>query len=627
MLFPGLKATAVCTALACAGTPVLAPAQVPAQAGGPAYTSGSSHDKRHITYTVERDGRYVKDVELVRLVENEAGVRIEGQQVVPYSASLQSVEIVHARVITAEGQVIDVPASAILDQQPYLSQGAPAFSDVVAKAIVFPQVRPGARTDVHYRIAQKQPLLPGQFSAFEFASVHDVRRDVAYTVIAPAGMPMQVQGLDVPVERSTLPDGRVRWRAQTTNAVAIPPEGGSIAIRDYSQRFIASSLPSGQALARAYRELAGDRGRPTARVQALADSLTQGITEPRAQAQALYDWVRTHIRYVAIFLERGGWQPHGVDEILAAGYGDCKDKATLLGALLQAKGIASTPVLIDSGPGYWMPELPVTQLFNHMITYVPSLDLYLDATERWAPFGVLPREDAAKRVLHIATGTWATTPATPSAAQVLMRTDTAADGQVRGRVELRGQGAQTVYMGRSFSGMDALPDATLMPPLLAALQVKGAGHLVRGTPGRPRDPAELALEFSGMGAMDLPGPGALRLSAAPFSLVAGPLGTYQVPRRFPFPCPSFDLREEFDLTLPDTVKVLRPIAGLEQQAESDGARLRYTARTDSRGGRTTVIRTLTAEALKTVCTPEDQARWQPLVEAAQRNLRAQMLYD
>ncbi len=593
----------------------------------PVYSSGTSHDKRHITYTVQRDGSYVRDVELVRLVDNDAGVRAEGQQTVSYSASLQSVEIVQARTITASGETIDVPASAILDQQPYLSQGAPAFSDVVAKAIVFPQVSVGARTVVHYRITQKKPVLQGYFSAEEFASPHDVRRDVTYTVIAPADMPMQVVGIDLPVVKLTLPDGRIQWRAETSNAVAVPPELGSVAIRDYSQRFIASSLPSGEALAEAYRSLAGERSRPTANVKTLAQSLTRDVADPGEKAKVLYDWVRTHIRYVAIFLGRGGWQPHAVDGILAAGYGDCKDKATLLGALLEAAGIASTPVLVNAGHSYWMPELPTMQAFNHMITYVPALNLYLDATERWAPFGVLPPEDGNKRVLHVADGRWATTPASEVVATMLHRVTTGADGRVTGRLELKGKGTQEVAMGRAFSGWDAIPDATLMPPLLNAMQVRGEGRLIRAKAGETRDPASLALEYGGAGPLELPGPGAMRLPVSPFVLAAGPIALYQTPRRFPFPCPSFTMREEFDLVLPDTIKVTRNFAPLVQAAESDGARLRYAATVAQEGGRTVVTRELVAERLKTICRPEDQQRWQPLIEAAQRNFRSQMLYE
>lgn len=591
------------------------------------YTSGVSHDKRHVTYTVARDGTFVKDVELIRLIENDAGVRAEGQQIVPYIASLQSVEIVEAKVITAKGETIDVPPSAIMDQQPFASLGVPGFSDVRGKAIIFPQVSPGARTVVHARITQNTPILPGHFSAIEFSSPHEIRRDVTYTMIAPADVPMQVLGIDLAIKKTTLADGRIQWRAQTSNAVAIPPEAGSVAGRDYSQRFVASTLQSGEAMALAYRELIGDRGRPTPTAEELARALTQGIADPREQAKALYDWVRTNIRYVAIFLGRGGWQPHTVDSILAAGYGDCKDKATLLGALLEAVGIASTPVLVNAGNSYWMPKLPTLQSFNHVMIYVPALGLYLDATERWAPFGILPSEVADKEVLHLADGKWAATPASKTSAMFRHRMITAADGRVTGQVELTGKGVQEIAIGRALSALEPIPDSVLMPPLLNQLQVRGEGHFQRMASDSNGTPTSLAYDYFGVGPLDPSTPGATRLPESPFALLPSMVAAYQTPRKFPFPCPSFILREEFELDLPSTLKILRPLPAVEQHAQSTGARLSYTARTVQNGDRTVATRELLADYQKTICTPEDQAPWRPLIDAVQKNLQAQILYE
>ena len=80
--------------------------------------------------------------------------------------------------------------------------------------------------------------------------------------------------------------------------------------------------------------------------------------------------------------------------------GDCKDHTTLLQALLAVKGIASTPVLINSGDAYTLPEVPAVDIFNHVINYVPSLDLYADSTARYTSFGLLPFDDSGKPVIH-----------------------------------------------------------------------------------------------------------------------------------------------------------------------------------------------------------------------------------
>ena len=85
--------------------------------------------------------------------------------------------------------------------------------------------------------------------------------------------------------------------------------------------------------------------------------------------------------------------------MLANRYGDCKDHAALLEALLAAAGIDSTGALINSDNAYRLPRVPTLGVFNHVITYVPSLDLYLDSTAESIAAGYLPSSDLGKPVL------------------------------------------------------------------------------------------------------------------------------------------------------------------------------------------------------------------------------------
>ena len=134
----------------------------------------------------------------------------------------------------------------------------------------------------------------------------------------------------------------------------------------------------------------------TPKVSALADQLTQGVTDRRAQAQKLYEWVSAHIRYVGIELGTGSFVPHDVDSIVANGYGDCKDHDVLLQALLKAKGIESQSILINSGNNYTMPDTASFATLDHVITYIPEFRLYLDSTAVVAPFGILPMAEYGK---------------------------------------------------------------------------------------------------------------------------------------------------------------------------------------------------------------------------------------
>ena len=71
----------------------------------------------------------------------------------------------------------------------------------------------------------------------------------------------------------------------------------------------------------------------------LAQSLTAGLTDERSKVNALYQWVSQNIRYVSVAIGNGGWVPHPAAQGLEHRYGDCKDHAVLMQALLLAVGI------------------------------------------------------------------------------------------------------------------------------------------------------------------------------------------------------------------------------------------------------------------------------------------------
>jgi hypothetical protein len=81
------------------------------------------------------------------------------------------------------------------------------------------------------------------------------------------------------------------------------------------------------------------------------------------------DYVQGNIRYVAIEVGIGGHQPHPAADIYRARYGDCKDKATLLSAMLQAVGIRSTWVMVHTERDVVAQDAP-SIVGNHMIAAI-----------------------------------------------------------------------------------------------------------------------------------------------------------------------------------------------------------------------------------------------------------------
>lgn len=90
--------------------------------------------------------------------------------------------------------------------------------------------------------------------------------------------------------------------------------------------------------------------------------------DPAARAYAALRLVQDELRYVSLSVGAGGYFARPPEEVIAAGFGDCKDKSLLLRVILSRLGIESAVALTDLDAGYGLPdELPTPYVFDHMI--------------------------------------------------------------------------------------------------------------------------------------------------------------------------------------------------------------------------------------------------------------------
>jgi uncharacterized protein DUF3857/transglutaminase superfamily protein len=141
-------------------------------------------------------------------------------------------------------------------------------------------------------------------------------------------------------------------------------------------------------------------------IEAKAAEITGSLVSEPEKVRAIAGWVQEKIRYASIQLGTlGGYRPNPPDTVLKKGYGDCKDKSSLMQALLQAKGVTSYPVLVFAGdPTRVRPEFASPLQFNHAIIAIevkeegqgvldhPRLRrlMFFDPTDGITPIGDLP---------------------------------------------------------------------------------------------------------------------------------------------------------------------------------------------------------------------------------------------
>ena len=319
------------------------------------------------------------------------------QPALTFSDSMQDLQIRNAYTLKKDGTRLPVSPDAILVRQKTMP--SPYFSDLKEKVILFPNVEPGD-TLVYDSVLRSQPAIPGQFY-FGASIPRAVEIDSdTITMTAPRSFPLAFDSYGLPVQKTAEGDNLV-YTIRYSNRAPILELPQFLANTDHGLRVFASSAPTFDAMAAGYAPLIASKIVVTPGILAKANDITAGVGDRREQARKLYEWVSAHIRYVALIFGDGGLVPHAADAILANGYGDCKDHAVLYSALLKAKGISAEPVVINATNGYFVPQVPQLQTFNHMIVWLPEFGLYADTTSNSTPFGALPQFEYGKSVIRV----------------------------------------------------------------------------------------------------------------------------------------------------------------------------------------------------------------------------------
>jgi transglutaminase-like putative cysteine protease len=374
----------------------------------PSTTISDEHE-----FVVAEDGSVTEDDATVLRANTSAGIDEIAQRYVWYDRSISKVDIVEAYSVDANGVRHDVSSDQIRDIQEPRSAGAPSFQDAKLRVVIFPAVGIGSTVHLRFRKSQSTPVIAGQFNYY----VEPNQRPVANQRLVfdlPADKPLYADARGYIAEAPVTQNGRTRYAFDYRREDYPRIESGSVGYAQYGDRLMVSTFADYASFAASYREPARDPSTSDPTVRALAFSLTQNDSDPRAKARTLYDWVRRNIRYVAMFIGQSPAVPHRVTDVLANRYGDCKDHVALYGALLDAVGIRNEAALIGLGAVYTLPAVPGygAAAINHVITWLPDLNTYADSTASSVEFGYLPMADMDRPTVLVDSGTLSRTPAT-----------------------------------------------------------------------------------------------------------------------------------------------------------------------------------------------------------------------
>jgi len=289
--------------------------------------------------------------------------------------------------------------------------GSELVSDVKDKVLRIPAPDPGNVVGYEYE-KEEQPMVLQDSWDFQREIPS---REVHYSLQLPAGWEYKISWINYP-ETKPGQGGANQWDWVVSDVKAIRKEANMPPIEGVAGQMVVSYFaPGGPSIngfntwpemGKWYVNLTNGRRDASPQITQEVSTLTASSKTQLDKMKALAYFVQHDIRYVAIELGIGGWQPHPASEIYAHHYGDCKDKATLLGSMLSQIGVESFYVLINIERGAVSPDTPARAGFDHAIiaikipdgvksdSLISTLDhprlgklLFFDPTNEVMPFG------------------------------------------------------------------------------------------------------------------------------------------------------------------------------------------------------------------------------------------------
>ncbi len=348
---------------------------------------------------------------------------------VHYTPGSEEVDIRQARVYRrgARGE-IEVSEATDRSDEDLSEPWYGIYYDNRAEVVRFEGLRPGDVIEIQYLVddISSENRMSDYFGDLQYVAESIPKRRWDYTLIAPASRPIHANVPRVPrLERQTTVEGDDRvYRfaaSDVAKAEAEPAMPGTGEITPYLH---VSTYATWAEVGAWYWHLVEEQLVSDDEVRKTARSLVTPGMSDQERVRAVYDFVVGSTRYVGLEFGIHGYKPYQVSQVLARRFGDCKDKASLMLALLREVGVASELVLVRTRrSGRLDPEPASLAIFDHAIVYVPKLDRYLDGTAEFAGLSELPTEDQGVMVLRVGPrgGVLTETPVLPSSASRVER--------------------------------------------------------------------------------------------------------------------------------------------------------------------------------------------------------------
>lgn len=415
---------------------------------------------------VDEEGRHYNVEHMVYGALTEAGIEGLAQDTYSFRRAYDKIYLIEAQTILADGSRREVQGNAAFLKSPQYDANNALYDDGGELIVMFPNVGVGTITEAIVLTEQEKPLIPGEFTRrFAWRSSWPkvkVRRLFDLPTNVAERLKITTRGENLPsLQRENLPGNRTRLIWEKDKDAADHWEENRPPIYQVGPYVWLSTMSTWEPVAKWYADLLKERDTLSPELAAQVDEWTREATTPQQIIDILSEKVSRDVRYVGLEFGLSGFQPASCNTVWANRYGDCKDKANLLRAMLKHKGIAAKLVFLETDhAGIVEKRSPDYRQFSHVILTAassPGQWVYIDPTIRYGWPGLLSPSDADREVFLLdgEKYEWARTPS-GDAGEVSYEFDLKRDahGDLQGWVNMKASGYYAARYHEDFLSYD-----------------------------------------------------------------------------------------------------------------------------------------------------------------------------
>lgn len=362
-----------------------------------------------VQVSVAADGRLVSKRYYAVRIGTEDGAKNAAIREV-YTTDDGEVRIMRGWILR-DGRSTEVDRKAIVD----LSLAAnDVYNEARARLLRPSDLAPGMVFGAETEVIDRSPYPQLDWPLQGAWPVHHLRR----TLTLPAGWDARSIVFNYAAVEPTRSGSQFTWALEALPAVdaeiAAPPmtSGARLAVTWGPSLAAGPVLDDWVSVSRWLADLSAGQATASPALAAKARELTVSASTSLDKIRAIGQYVQ-RVQYISVQTglgRGGGYKPHPAADVFTRNYGDCKDKANLMRAMLESIGIHARLVAIYLGdPDYVQPEWASPQQFNHCIVAIsvgaeivgypvlehPALGrmLFFDPTDEDTPVGELPIDE------------------------------------------------------------------------------------------------------------------------------------------------------------------------------------------------------------------------------------------